>query len=139
MVEQSDGASSTLKRVPINPNIIRVVNELLYIHWPNFTNQLILDKNAQYGDSWQAEGPFVAAGRMKDKMIRVETLASQSGDYRQVSQTTTPEIVQDVIEMMMYAQMLLMYLAYNEIGLFGTEPLAIKQFYYDLESVMAED
>ena len=131
-----------LKRVPLNPQTVRLVSGEFAFYGDELDINLILKKNEAYGDSWQAEGPFVAAGRMKDKIVRVETLLDQH-DNLLVSQHTIAEGFQDILEMMQYGKMLMLYWAFNNLGIPSDAPHPVRELYRslvdELEDVDAPD
>lgn len=119
-------SADALSKVPVNHDTIQILREVMERYSDVLDDHLILDKNRQYGDSWQAEGPFLAASRMKDKIARV-TKAIDS-----VEQTTTAEAFQDTLEMIAYGKLLMLYWAWNDLDVSGTEVEPVKHFYRDL-------
>lgn len=126
---------SDLVRVPITGATVAMLSSILSVHTHRLDEELILEKNAVYGDSWQAEGPFLAAGRMKDKITRVETIIDGLHPDRLygASLETTPEGFQDILEMMAYGKLLMLYWIRNDFGLAGSESEHIQQFYRELK------
>lgn len=120
-----------LKRVPINRDTVRTVTDVLQQFQILLDEELILEKNAEYGDSWQAEGPFVAAGRMKDKLVRVETLIDEAKRTR-ISQTTSEGGFVNILEMMAYGRMLMLYWVYNDLGIKGDESDTVDAVYEEI-------
>ncbi len=121
-----------LRPVPLTPGTVGLVSGELAFFGQALDLALILMKNEQYGDSWQAEGPFVAAGRMKDKIVRVETLIVRAQDAERVTrvvQTTEAEGFQDILEIVQYAKMLMLYWVYNGLGITGDEPKCVRDLY----------
>ena len=145
MVEPDDGGEleevpedelPELRKVKVSTGI-----EHLEVSLTVFTDalnqQLILEKNEQYGDAWQAEGPFLAASRMKDKIVRVATGLDSRGNTT-IAASTTPEAVQDVLEMMAYGKLLLMYLIWNDVGYTPTTVGSVRSFYDNLAQAMID-
>ena len=124
-----------LRRVPINAKTMKLVSNVLTMWSSAFDKHLTLAKNAEYGDAWQAEGPFLAASRMKDKIARVETvMETHSKGIRNVAAlTTNAEGFQDILEMMQYGKMLMLYWVHNHMGLAGTEAPGVNNAYDNLE------
>lgn len=120
-----------LKRVPLTEDTLRAVRFALQdaTNGRDFDESLILAKNRQYGDSWQAEGPFVASGRMKDKIVRVAQAIALYQSNLAITQVTTAEGFQDILEMIAYGHMLMLYWIHNDLGLAGTEEEVTKRIY----------
>lgn len=129
-----------LQRVPITPQTMTLVTEALARFGPQLDYDLTTVKNREYGDAWQAEGPFLAASRMKDKITRVETVigkmwpedGSVPRKQRFVQATTVAEGFQDILEMMQYGKMLMLYWIHNGLGLAGTEEEGVRDMYNEL-------
>ena len=113
-----------LQKIPVEHDLLRLVSWAFEDLSVDLDNCLVLDKNSDYGDAWQAEGPFLAASRMKDKITRVTNII----DGR-VSAETKAEGFQDIIEMMQYGKMLLAYWVWNDLGLSGSEVKPVKELY----------
>lgn len=56
---------------------------------------IVIKKNADYGDSWQSYSIFIPAIRMKDKLVRCETLAD--GRQALVIDETFEDTVRDIV------------------------------------------
>lgn len=124
-----------LRRVPINAETMKLVSDMLTTWSSVLDKYLTLEKNAEYGDAWQAEGPFLAASRMKDKIARVEmVMETHSKEIRNaVALTTNAEGFQDILEMMQYGKMLMLYWVHNHMGLAGTEAPGVNNVHDNLE------
>lgn len=128
-----------LRHVPINKETVSIASFALWFREELLDKELILDKNEQYGDSWQAEGPFLAASRMKDKITRVEALIqiSVGSDHFNhhvvgASLETRPEGFQDILEMIAYGKMLMLYWVHNGFAL-ETNLESVREVYHSLE------
>ena len=55
----------------------------------------VIKKNTDYGDSWQSYGIFIPAIRMKDKLVRVETLID--GRQALVADETFGDTIKDIV------------------------------------------
>ncbi len=138
-----------LRRIPINEETVSIASFALWFNEVQLDKELILNKNEQYGDSWQAEGPFLAASRMKDKITRVSTITAQI--MRAVSKEenasglvleekslgavseTMGEGFQDILEMMAYGKLLMLYWVYNGFGLGGSTLASVNEVYEFIE------
>ena len=127
-------AARELKSVPVNEDILDHINNGLRIFEDELNNVLIILKNRDYGDSWQAEGPFLAASRMKDKITRVSNLIYTPG----VKQETNAEGFQDILEMMAYGKLLLAYWVWNDFGLPQDSPGCVHDLYSELAARFGE-
>ena len=126
-----------LRRIPINRDNIAVATDALEWFDVRLDQELILDKNKQYGDSWQAEGPFLAASRMKDKITRVSNLI-EGHEISGAALVTADEGFQDVLEMMAYGKLLMLYWVYNRFGLGGTTLASVRGVYEFMERELVE-
>ena len=108
-------AEFELRRVLINRDTITVATDALEWSDTKLDQELILDKNAQYGDSWQAEGPFLAASRMKDKITRVSNLI-EGQEISGAALVTADEGFHDILEMMAYEKLLMLYWFHEDCG-----------------------
>lgn len=125
---------SELRRVPINEKTVSITSYALGTSRTSLDQELILDKNKQYGDSWQAEGPFLAASRMKDKITRVEALIRLDTEGAVgAALETTDEGFQDILEMMAYGKLLMLYWVYNGFGLGGSTLSSVNEVYEFIE------
>lgn len=68
---------------------------------------LVLRKNADYGDAWQALGQAGAAARFVDKLFRIERLASG-----QEALIVDEKLTDSVMDMVGYGLLILLYNAY---------------------------
>lgn len=126
-----------LKRVPLNSGTLELITQELEFWGETLDHELVIIKGEAYGDSWQAEGPFVASGRMKDKISRVETFLTSHG-LKAVRQTTTIEGFQDILEMMAYGKMLMLYWAFNDLGIQANAPEPVRELYRSLREGLEE-
>lgn len=124
-----------LKLVPINEEIITESRWILEEWGELLDSELILKKNAEYGNNWQAEGPFLAASRIKDKIVRVNTLIELGGGNKKVIQETAAEGFQNILECMAYCRLLMLYWAYNDLGA-NTTIDSVENFYNDLVKIV---
>lgn len=125
------------QRVPINATTLRLFRDALDENIVNLGEDLILEKNREYGDSWQSEGPFVAAGRLKDKIIRVESILDDAGK-RGILQTTYEGGFENILETMAYATLLALYWVHNDLGVSKNAPESVQDFYSDLKEYLVE-
>lgn len=71
--------------------------------------QHIMKKNHDYGDAWQENGPFTPLMRIREKLIRVETLS----DGRQAL-VLDEDVDTNVAEVLDYAALWLLWRKYNQ-------------------------
>lgn len=126
-----------LRRIPINHDNITLATDALEWFDSRLDKELILDKNEQYGDSWQAEGPFLAASRMKDKITRVSNLI-EGHEISGAALVTADEGFQDILEMMAYGKLLMLYWVHNRFGLGGTTLQSVREVYEFIERELVE-
>lgn len=125
-----------LNRVPINIQTVSAFRASYNKRAIALDEELILEKNREYGDSWQAEGPFVAAGRLKDKIIRVETIIEESNAERRVAQTTYEGGFENILEAIAYCKLLALYWVWNDLGVDDNAPQAVVDFYEGLSRLL---
>lgn len=85
--------------------------------WDDFQavldQELILDKNREYGDAWQTDGPFLAISRIRDKLARVEAMYSSELNEHVTAMRVGEGILQNLLEINAYTVMLLGYMISN--------------------------
>jgi hypothetical protein len=74
----------------------------------------IMKKNHDYGDAWQTNGPFTPLMRMKEKLIRVETLS----DGR-LALVTDEKVETNVAEVLDYSALWLLWKEQQDVSKFG--------------------
>ncbi len=116
-----------LRKVAINSSSIDAISDAIERFVVDLDSELILDKNKAYGNAWQAEGPFLASSRMKDKITRVETTIKEA--RKSASLVTAEEGFQDILEMISYGKLLMLYWVWNELGLSGSEVDPVTDLY----------
>jgi hypothetical protein len=70
--------------------------------------EIVIKKNADYGDAWQRFGPFTPLIRLNDKLLRVETLSSG-----QRAMVVDEDLTQTIVDIIGYSFLLLGYFRVN--------------------------
>lgn len=91
------------------PGLVKVSRERLRIEATDVIN-LVLAKNADYGDAWQALGTVGAAARFVDKLFRIERLVN--GREALVMDEKLTDTVADMVG---YGLLILLYKHWKEI------------------------
>lgn len=103
----------------INDETIADIRDLWSDFQGELDTELILDKNKEYGDAWQTDGPFLAISRIRDKLARVESMYSSELDEHVTAMRVGEGILQNLLEINAYSVMLLGYIISNEDNMNG--------------------
>ena len=106
-------------KFPITENTIMSIRETWGLFQDILDKELILDKNLEYGDAWQTDGPFLAISRIRDKLARVESMYSREIDEHVVAMRVGEGVLQNLLEINAYTVMLIGLMVSNEDNMSG--------------------
>lgn len=111
-------------KFPINDNTISDIRDI----WGDFQEELdidlILEKNKEYGDAWQTDGPFLAISRIRDKLARIESMYSSEIQEHVTAMRVGEGILQNLLEINAYSIMLMGLMISNGDNMSGPHDVA---------------